>query len=242
MDVSHKVLRGRRSRVVVLILLATITVMTGVLFEQNQTDTVSVLSDNTAYTSELARDVLDRLEVKGRAPKTGYARDEFGSGWASVEGCDMRNIILQRSLTETKLSDDGCIVLSGILNDPYTGAVITFVRGRTTSDDVQIDHVVALSDAWQKGAQELDFGDRVVFANDPLNLLAVDGPANQQKGDSDAASWLPENKSYRCQYVARQIAVKDSYQLWVTEAEKSAMVRVLNGCGDQRIPLVEYTR
>ena len=195
-----------------------------------------VLSE-TIQDSPLATDELETLEVKGRAPKTGYSRDEFGSGWASIDGCDTRNIILQSNLQEVELAEDDCVVLSGELDDPYTGTQIAFVRGRTTSGGVQIDHVVALSDAWQKGAQLLDFSDRVVFANDPLNLLAVDGPANQQKGDSDAASWLPSNKSFRCQYVARQIAIKSKYSLWVTDAEKSVMKRVLNGCGDQRLPI-----
>jgi hypothetical protein len=123
-----------------------------------------------------------------------------------------------------------------VLDDPYTGAEIQFVRVSSTSGEVQIDHVVALSDAWQKGAQDLEFTERVIFANDPLNLLAVDGPANQEKGDADAASWLPPNRAFRCRYVARQIAVKAEYKLWVTEAEKAAMRRVLNGCGDQRVP------
>ncbi len=203
-----------------------------------QNEISEVLSENVEDT-ELAADVLNRLEVKGRAAKTGYARDEFGSGWASVGGCDLRNIILQRSLNEVELDDDDCTVLAGVLNDPYTAKEILFVRGIDTSDDVQIDHVVALSDAWQKGAQDLDFSVRVEFANDPLNLLAVDGPANLQKGDSDAASWLPPNKAFRCAYVARQIGVKDKYSLWVTEAEFAAMRRVLNGCGDQRVPFVE---
>ena len=179
---------------------------------------------------ELAIDVLNRLEVKGRAPKTGYSRSEYGSGWATVEGCDMRNIMLVRGMVETVIAEDDCIVLSGTLNDPYTGKLIQFIRGSTTSDDVQIDHVVALSDSWQKGAQILGEEVRFQFANNPMNLLAVDGPTNQEKGDSDAASWLPPNKSFRCQYVARQIAVKDRYSLWVTEAEKSAMIRVLNEC------------
>ena len=84
----------------------------------------------------------------------------------------------------------------------------------------------------------LEIDHRTIFANDPLNLLAVDGDANQQKGDSDAASWLPPNKSFRCRYVARQIAVKQKYSLWVTEAEKAAMRRILNGCGDQRLPVI----
>jgi hypothetical protein len=195
----------------------------------------NVLSEQSE-SQELARDVLDRILVRGRAPKTGYARDEFGDGWGVVGGCDMRNIMLARGMQDVVLAEDGCVVLSGTLNDPYTSTVIEFVRGNKTSNAVQIDHVVALSDAWQKGAQSLSSETRIQFANDPLNLLAVDGPANQEKGDSDAASWLPPNKVFRCPYVARQIAVKEKYGLWVTEAEKSAMKRVLNGCNEQRVP------
>lgn len=131
---------------------------------------------------------------------------------------------------------DSCTVATGVLNDPYTGKVINFVRGVGTSNAVQIDHVVALSDAWQKGAQKLSYSVRVSLYNDPLNLLAVDGPINGQKSDSDAASWLPPRKAYRCAYVARQIAVKRKYYLWVTSAEKSAMRSVLSACPTQRIP------
>ena len=204
-------------------------------FIDSESTETPVLSDTV--NTQLATEVLDELKVKGRAPKTDYSRDEFGSGWATVDGCDMRNNILLQSLSKIEVDEDDCTVLSGTLSDPYTDTTIAFIRGRTTSDDVQIDHVVALSDAWQKGAQTMEFADRVVFANDPLNLLAVDGSANQKKGDSDAASWLPPNKNYRCRYVAKQIAVKQKYDLWVTEAENAAMKRVLNGCGDQRLPL-----
>ncbi|MFD6062383.1 HNH endonuclease family protein [Rhodococcus wratislaviensis] len=91
-------------------------------------------------------------------------------------------------------------------------------------------HVVALSDAWQKGAQQLSPEQRRDLANDPRNLQAVDGPTNSQKSDSDAASWLPPNKAYRCTYVSRQIDVKALYRLWVTQAEKDAMSQVLHSC------------
>ena len=121
-------------------------------------------------------------------------------------------------------------MISGILNDPYTGKVINFMRGKDTSEQVQIDHVVALSDAWQSGAQEISAQERLQLANDPENLLAVDGPANQQKSDSDAATWLPANASFRCSYVARQIRVKAKYHLWVKPAEKEAMINVLTPC------------
>ena len=182
-----------------------------------------------------AAEALARLAVKGRAPKTGYERVQFGQGWRTVGLCDSRNIILQRDLTEVVL-DDRCHVTSGTLVDPYGGKTIKFVRGATTSDDVQIDHVVALSNAWQTGAQQLMAAEREALANDPLELLAVDGALNQEKSDGDAATWLPPNKAFRCQYVARQIAVKVKYRLWVTPAEKDAMVRVLSGCPDQKLP------
>ena len=176
---------------------------------------------------------LESLAIKGRAPKTGYERSQFGKGWISNNGCDTRNLILARDLTATVV-DDTCRVISGKLNDPYTGKQITFLRGATTSDDIQIDHIVALSDAWQKGAQQLSYETRVSFANDPLNLLAVDGPTNMQKSDGDAATWLPSNKGFRCQYVQRQIDVKQKYSLWVTTAERDAMARILGTCADAK--------
>lgn len=200
----------------------------------NNPNTVSEAPVN----SSPALDSLKSLEVKGRAPKTGYSRANFGGDWAEVKGCDMRNIILKRDL-ENEFIDptEGCKVIRGTLNDPYTAAIINFQRGEQTSDDVQIDHMVALSDAWQKGAQQFSQSLREQFANDPLNLLAVDGPTNQKKSDGDAATWLPPNKSYRCRYIARVVAVKVKYHIWVTGAEHDAMKRVLQTCPDQRLPI-----
>jgi hypothetical protein len=182
-----------------------------------------------------AAKALEVIPVKGRAAKTGYARTQFGDGWSTQQGCDTRNIILHRDLIDTTV-DEACRVVSGTLNDPYTGKTITFTRGEATSQAVQIDHVIALSNAWQTGAQGLTAEQRIALANDPLELLAVDGAANQQKSDGDAATWLPANKAFRCQYVARQIAVKAKYQLWVTAAEKGAMASVLSACPGQTLP------
>ncbi|WP_024356743.1 HNH endonuclease family protein [Leucobacter chironomi] len=182
-----------------------------------------------------AAEVLDAIPVKGRAPKTGYDRRAgFGDGWKDPDrnGCDARNDALRRDLVDVSI-DGRCRVLSGVLLDPYTGARIDFVRGELSSQAVQIDHVVALSDAWQKGAQALTGAQRIAFANDPLNLLAVDGAANSRKGDGDAATWLPPERGFRCEYVARQISVKAAYGLWVTDAEGDAMRRVLEACPDQ---------
>ena len=200
-------------------------------------DTSSVEPQGTApigsdEASEALR-ILNTLPVKGRAPKTGYSRAQFGDAWSDIDhnGCDTRNDILNRDLTAKQHKNSrGCVVISGILNDPYTRKVINFMRGKDTSEQVQIDHVVALSDAWQSGAQEISAQERLQLANDPENLLAVDGPANQQKSDSDAATWLPANASFRCSYVARQIRVKAKYHLWVKPAEKEAMINVLTPC------------
>ena len=186
-----------------------------------------------------AADKLAALPVKGRAPRTGYARDQFGHGWGDVDadGCDTRNEILQRDLQGIQLkSGSRCLVAAGMLNDPYSGTTLQFLGGRETSADIQIDHVVSLGDAWQTGAQQLSPQTREALANDPLNLLAVKGSVNTSKGDSDAASWLPPNKVYRCAYVSRQVAVKAKYGLWVTPAERAAIERVLAACPDRSVP------
>jgi len=203
------------------------------------TKTVAVQSISPAK-SGTALAELATLAVKGRAPKTGYDRALFGPAWADVDrnGCDTRNDVLRRDLTAyvLKAGTHGCVVLSGTLSDPYTATTIGFVRGQTTSALVQIDHVVALSDAWQKGAQQLSAETRSALANDSLNLLAVDGLTNQRKSDGDAATWLPPNKPYRCLYAARQVAVKAKYGLWVTRAERDAFGRVLAACPLQPLP------
>lgn len=184
--------------------------------------------------TKTASAVLETLAVKGRAPKTGYERSQFGPAWSDVDrnGCDTRNDILKRDLTSVvyKSGTHDCLVLSGMLLDPYSGEQIPFERGVSTSSDVQIDHVVALSNAWQTGAFKLTSEKRLALANDPMNLLAVKGRLNSQKSDGDAATWLPPLKSIRCAYVAQQIVVKAKYGLWVTPPEKAAMVGLLAKC------------
>jgi len=183
--------------------------------------------------------VLETLSVKGRAPKTGYDRSSFGD-WADPDknGCDSRNDILNRDLESItyKFSNNKCIVMTGVLFDPFSGEKIEFLRGVGSSNLIQIDHVVAVSDAWQKGAFKWERATKIAFYNDPLNLMAVKGVLNSQKGDGDAATWLPPRKSFRCAYVARQIAVKAKYSIWVTQAEKTAMKNILAKCPDQLLP------
>jgi hypothetical protein len=184
---------------------------------------------------------LDELQAKGRAPKTGYDREQFGAGWASIDGCDTRQRILARDLDQIAYAGGSdCEIASGVLSDPYTATRIQFFRGGAS--EVDIDHVVALGDAWQKGAQQWSYTKRVQFANDPLNLLSSDASANRQKSDSDAASWVPSNKPFRCAYIARQIAVKRRYNAWVTGAEKEAMARVLARCPGQKLPTARRLR
>lgn len=179
----------------------------------------------------LARAVLEKLPVKGRAPKTGYKRDEFYKTWPDINGCSLRQRILRRDLGDSaQLAADECTVVSGEFTEPYTGQHLIFSEKSAISKGLQIDHVVALSDAWQKGAQSLSASERFNLATDPLNLLAVDSGANQGKSDGDAATWLPKNKSFRCQYVARQISVKYKYHLWVTSAEHDAIAKILETC------------
>lgn len=192
-----------------------------------------------------AQAALAELPVKKAASKSGYDREaKFGPAWSdrtSAPGagnsCDTRNDILARDLTDKKFKDGSkCVIDAGTLADPYTGGKIRFERGRKTSSAVQIDHIVALSNAWRTGAQKLPQAKREALANDPLNLVSADGPANMGKGDKDAAAWLPANKKFQCAYVARQVAVKKAYGLWVTSEEGDAMRKVLSGCPGEALP------
>ena len=190
---------------------------------------------NTAQADQDALTVLNSLEVKGRAAKTGYARSQFPH-WSDPDrnGCDARNDTLKRDLTQIsfKSGTRDCKVLTGQLLDPFSDKIISFSSAKSMID---IDHVVALSNAWQTGAAYFDKTKRAAIANDPLNLIAVDAKLNRQKGDGDAATWLPPLKSYRCDYVARQIAVKAKYGLWVTQPEKGAIIKLLEKCEGQKI-------
>lgn len=192
-----------------------------------------------AVQQPLASDVLAGIAVKGKGPFTGYSRAQFGEAWVDVDrnGCSTREDVLRRDLTDVVLKRGSvCDVASGTLDEPYGGQVVAFTRGSQTSALVQIDHVVALADAWKTGAAGWTPEQRLAFANDPLNLVAVDGDLNQEKKAGDAATWLPPDASYRCAYVARQVAVKAAYGLSVTAAERDAVQRVLATCPGQRVP------
>jgi hypothetical protein len=196
----------------------------------------TIPTQSTSANEPTALAVLNQLEVKGRAPKTGYSRAAF-THWSDLnrDGCDSRNEILKRDLTQIvfKTGTRDCKVISGQLLDPFSGKTLIFSSSKSTVD---IDHLVSLSNAWQTGAAYFDKKTRESLANDPLNLLAVDAKLNRQKGDADAATWLPPLKSFRCEYVARQVAVKAKYLLWITSAERDTILKVLDNCPGQLIP------
>lgn len=213
---------------------------TGPTITADQDGTADVGERQTATT---ALALLDTVEVRGRAPSTGYDPDEFGPAWTDDvtvqgghNGCDTRNDILRRDLTHLVVEPTGCVASTGTLPDPYTGEHLPFVRGEDSGSQIHIDHIVSLSNAWQTGAQQLLLEQRTNLANDPLNLWAVSGWTNQQKGDGDAATWLPPNKAIRCHMVARQVAVKAKYELWVTQPEAEAIRRVLGDCPNEPVP------
>ena len=203
---------------------------TSVDAESGKLSPKGVSSSENGNEEKLALDFLEKLPVKGRAQKTGYSREEFYNSWPTIDGCSLRQRIIKRELGDSAVvsSEDNCTVVSGEYDEPYTGSHLIFYQKSDLSSGVQIDHVVALSDAWQKGAQKLTKEDRYSLATDPLNLLAVDAKTNMKKSDGDASTWLPPNKKFRCAYVASQISVKYKYSLWVSEAEKEIMKKRRN--------------
>ncbi len=186
---------------------------------------------------DAARRQLGQLEVRGWDRTSDFRRYRFGQAWSdevNVEfghnGCNTRDDILRRDLTNLVVRPFTCFAQSGTLIDPYTGTAIAFVRGPDTSNSVEIDHVVALADAWYKGARAWDPQRRLDFANDPRNLLAVSPKANFDKAYRDASAWLPPNAAFRCDFAARQIEVKAAYGLWLSAKEKRALAEVLARC------------
>ncbi|WP_079170928.1 HNH endonuclease family protein [Streptomyces sp. CC53] len=183
-----------------------------------------------------ARELISKLSTKGRGPKTGYDRDEFGYAWMDTadgvplarNGCDTRNDLLKLHGRNVRFrAGSDCVVVSMDLYDPYTGKDIVWKKAKAA--EVQIDHVVPLSYAWQMGAARWSKEKRQRLANDVLNLLPVSGSANSAKSDSGPASWLPPNKAIRCSYVVRFAQVAAKYELPVTASDKAMM---LKQCGD----------
>jgi hypothetical protein len=183
--------------------------------------------------------MFDRVAVVDHRPhRPGYDRScargrhcVFGPAWQSVAGgCDTRNRVLAAQLAAvTRRSDDHCLIASGTLDDPYTGKRIAFTR--THAAAVQIDHVYPLAAAWDLGASSWPPARRQAFANDATyNLLAVDGPANQDKGDATPADWLPPSRAHRCYYAGRYLAVAVRYGLPITRADRAALRSIARRC------------
>lgn len=179
---------------------------------------------------------LDQLLVRDTDPGKDYDRKMFSRSWGKWGKCNTRQRILQRDLKNIKIAPNGCTVLSGQLIDPYSGKTIDLPTAKAVAKNVQIDHIVALANAWVTGAKYLSYEERRQLFNDDLELIAVSSRTNQAKGASDAAEWLPDNQRFHCLYIARQIAIKIKYRLWVTAKEKSAMMRVLQTCPSEPLP------
>ncbi|WP_182066366.1 HNH endonuclease family protein [Curtobacterium sp. ME12] len=202
--------------------------------EIRSTSTEQPSPSSTVSAGEALRD-LRALDISDAYVPARYDRDAFGPAWADTDrnGCDTRNDVLRRDLTAVviKPGTRECVVLSGTLHDPYTGRTITFERGNTSSLAVQIDHRVPLSYAWRHGAASWTPKQREMFANDQAtNLVAVDGPANEEKSDSGPAEWMPANTGDACSYAASFVTVATKWQLSIATDDEHALARTLTTC------------
>ncbi len=227
--------RGTPVPAVALLCLVTITMLTVVALGLTSRPTRTARTTWAAASDAgTARGRLAALHVVQPSPEVAYDRvRDFGPAWSDVDhnGCDTRNDILQRDLTEVTFTDDpgGCVVASGRMVEPYTGAHVTFSRSDPTT--IQIDHLVPLHAAWALGAWAWEPELRTAFANDPVNLVAVDGPANQAKSDSLVDRWRPDNEAVHCVYAVNTVDVHHRYGLGVTTGERRALAGMLDRCG-----------
>lgn len=240
------------STVLPLVMVAVTACQPGGLFGIGAPDSAEVPVPPGTLDPVAATQALKTLAVAPPAGLTGYDRDcgrgsacVFGPAWSDdVEvaggrnGCDTRNDLLNRDLQAGQVAgvavpkryrEPGrCVVIEGVLNDPYTGRPIHFTKEHAGA--VQVDHVVPLAAAWRAGAAAWDPRRRQNFANDPINLLVVDGPTNQGKGDATAEEWMPPNSAYRCEYARIMVTVKAAYALTVTPTEQAALQAALGSC------------
>ena len=184
-----------------------------------------------AFTLVEARAALVTMTVAG-PPGQPYSRDAFGSGWASnarthgwdsQSGCNTRQAALMRDGQDVAVTAN-CKPETGTWLDPYSGVTLT------NPSSLDIDHVVPLAEAWRTGAWQWDKDRRVALANDPLEVIAVDGSQNKSKSDKGPEAWRPQNSAW-CGYSLRWVAVKDKYALGLSsEAERSALEEMLDTC------------
>ncbi|WP_282838000.1 HNH endonuclease family protein [Microbacterium flavum] len=196
---------------------------------------VTITENAVSYETAVITATLEQLPEDTTEETTGqYDRDYFGQRWADIDrnGCDTRNDELAAWMSSVtfKPQTNDCVVLHGVLDDPYTGLTISFTRGQGTSEAVQIDHLWPLAAAWQRGADRWSDQKRLEFANDPLNLTPVDGPTNQSKSDS-GPEWFPPNRGYRCTYAARLVLVAATYGIELTSVDRATLHSALTDCG-----------
>ncbi len=230
-----------RKRLVVLALAVTLAIVVAYQTVASAQRAASFVAQADAPAVAPGVDVLAGMaQIPLRIRVFDYRRAAFGESWTDDNpapgghnGCDTRNDILERDLVDkTYVSIKRCptAVATGTLHDPYTNASVAFVRGNQIGASVQIDHIVPLALAWDLGARDWPEDLRLRFANDPANLLAVGGQANQDKGDSEPALWMPPNMAFRCQYAVQFVAVLRGYGLSVDAPSAGVLREAASTC------------
>jgi hypothetical protein len=230
-----------RRRLLWLLAIVAIAVLVAVQAAHSSIDRSHFIASADIPTVAPGVDVLAGIAVIPlRIRGYDYRRDAFGDSWSDensapggYNGCDTRNDILDRDLVDkTYVSIKRCptAVATGLLHDPYTNSDVAFTRGEQTGAAVQIDHIVPLALAWDLGARTWPDDLRLRFANDPANLIAVQGQANQDKGDREPGGWMPPNTAFRCQYAMQFIAVLRGYALPIDAPSAAALRDAASTC------------
>jgi hypothetical protein len=212
---------ARRIRRIAVLAATSALAATGLL----ATAPAAQASPPTPVSAATARTYLGQLTVKAESSSSGYSRDLFPH-WSTQSGsCNTREVVLKRDGTNVQ-QNSSCAAVSGRWYSEYDDAIWS------AASDVDIDHVVALSEAWRSGAAGWTTSKRQQFANDLTRpqLIAVTDNVNQAKGDLDPAEWLPSRTAYRCTYARMWVHVKHYWGLSVDSAEKSVLQSLLNNC------------
>jgi len=182
---------------------------------------------STTMPPSIAPPSIDGLAVAAEGSDSGYDRALFQpQAWADLDGdgCDTRAEVLIRDSRSLAEVQPGCSVARGDWLSIYDGY--------STPDpgELDIDHVVALAEAWRSGADGWPNERRLAFAQDEDNLIAVTAATNRSKSDRDPAVWQPPNRDSWCAFAQRWTSAKVRWGLTADPAEVNAVRVMLGTC------------
>ncbi len=236
MVVKNKVAKGtsKKATVITGVAVATAVGLGGYGVGVSLSDSLRDTPENYTVTEQdlgVLEEKVSSLKVRRNEKSIPeYSRDSLPTDWKDLDGngCNTREDILKKYTSEYTGRFDGCKIKSGKFYDYYNGKFLRYDKSVDTGGGIQIDHIVAIGNAWISGGYKWGKDEWISYINDEEVLIPTSSKTNREKSDKDITEWKPANNSYLCTYAEKQVEIKDKYKLTVTEKEKAELKSILN--------------